>query len=361
MPATALWDELLGQERATQILKGALAEPVHAYLLVGPSGSGRLQAAQAFAASLFTQHAGSEQEARRQVNLVKALAHPDFTVVERKGAAIAVGNAEHPEEGSARWVAQRSALASVEAAYSVYVLMDFHLVGDAAPVLLKTIEEPPPHVIFLILADEVTPELVTIASRCVTVQFRRVPVEVIAQRLISEGVDAEVALVAASSSLGDLRRAQLLVADPRLAVRMDAWRSIPQRLNGTGSVAAEIAGEIRAHLDDALVPLSAAHEAEMKKLADTESAYGQSGGAKKDLEARHRREVRRLRTDEIRLCLAILAERYRVELNSPRRAKETIEALEALSQTSEALVRNPNEALLLQALMWRLPNINGLG
>lgn len=357
--ADELWHNVIGQSEAVAMLRGAAAEPVHAYLFTGPSGSGRLQAAQAFAATLFAGAASDEEKARRHVQLVSRQAHPDFTVVERKGASIPVGNADHPEEGSARWVAQRAALASVEAAYSVYVLMDFHLVGDAAPVLLKTIEEPPPHVVFIVLADEVTPELVTIASRCVTVPFRRVPAEIIADQLQAEGVDASRAQTAAESSLGDLRRARLLVSDPRIGVRLEAWSAIPERLDGTGSTAAEIAAEIRAQLDDATAPLVEAHEAETKELAETESAYGRSATGKKDLEARQRRELRRLRSDELRLFLATLSQQYRLQLENPTRAQGAIEALVAIREAGEALIRNPNEALLLQALLWRLPNFHG--
>jgi DNA polymerase III subunit delta' len=70
--------------------------------------------------------------------------------------------------------AQRAPLSPVDAAYSVFVLLDFHLVRDAAPVLLKTIEEPPAHTVFVVVADEITPELVTIASRCVQIEFHAV-------------------------------------------------------------------------------------------------------------------------------------------------------------------------------------------
>ena len=75
--------------------------------------------------------------------------------------------------------------------------------------LLKTIEEPPASTHFVVLADFVPPELVTIASRCVRVDFRAIPDDVLAARLVAEGVDpATAAAAAARRHGGDLDRAR---------------------------------------------------------------------------------------------------------------------------------------------------------
>ena len=349
-----VWADVVGQDEAVAQLRGAVAAPVHAYLFVGPAGSGRRAAARAFAAELLAAGSADEAAADRHRRLALAEQHPDLTVVERKGASIPVGDRDRPEEGSARWVVQRAPLSPVEADRSVFVLLDFHLVRDAAPVLLKTIEEPAPHVVFVVVADEVTPELVTIASRCVQVQFRSIPPELVAERLVADGVDPTLAAEAAGAALGSLERARLLVQDPRLVVRRDAWRAIPDRLDGTGAAAAEVAAELAAAIDDAQAPLDERHAAEVAELAERVQQTGERGSGRRDLEARHRREARRLRTDELRFGFAVLSERYRARLAEPGDVTPALDALDALRDASEELVRNPNESLMLQALLWRL-------
>src|SRR5581483_6095611 len=84
---------------------------------------------------------------------------------------------------------------------------------------------------------------------------------------------------------------------------------------------------------------------------------GERGAGRRELEERQKREERRLRTDELRSGLATLAGVYRDRLvggSSPAGAKTSVAALQALRTTNEALVRNPNETLQLQALLLRL-------
>jgi DNA polymerase-3 subunit delta' len=355
-----VWADVVGQDAAVAQLRGATSSPVHAYLFVGPPGSGRRSAARAFAAEVLAAGEPDEAAADRHRRLALAEQHPDLTVVERKGASIPVGDREHPEEGSARWVVQRASLSPVDASRSVYVLLDFHLVRDAAAVLLKTIEEPPRHVVFVVVADEITPELVTIASRCVQVHFHAIPPSVIGDQLVAEGVDPALASASAAAALGSIDRARLLVGDPRLGVRRDAWLAVPDRIDGSGSAAAEVAAELAATIDDAQAPLDQRHRAELDELTARVAVTGERGSGRKDMEARHRREARRLRNDELRFGFSTLSQRYRDELASddPRAA---LAALGALRDAAEALDRNPNEGLLLQALMLRLTPLSRVG
>lgn len=350
---TAGWGRVVGQDDAIARLSASVHTPAHAYLFVGPAGSGRRAAARVFAGELFATGAGAD-EADRHRRLAAAEQHPDLTVVERRGASIPVGDREHPEEGSARWVAQRAALKPVEAPYSVFVLLDFHLVRDAAPVLLKTLEEPPAHTVFVVVADEITPELVTIASRCVKIEFHGVAREVIAEALVADGARAEAARAAAAGALGSMDRARLLVGDPRLSLRREAWMAVPERLDGTGAVAATVAAELAAMIDDAQEPLDTRHRQELDELAARTAVTGERGSGRRELEARHRREIRRLRTDELRFGFTMLSERYREQLVDGARTTPALDAIAALVDASEALDRNPNESLLLQALMVRL-------
>lgn len=338
---------VVGQDKVVAYLRSALAEPVHAYLFLGPHGSGKRSAARSFAAGLLAEGWRGD-EARRQVALALAEQHPDLVVVEREGAAIRVEQATE--------IIRRASRSPVEGSRKVLVLDEFHLVGagPAAPMLLKVIEEPPEGTFFLVLADELPPELVTIASRCVRVDFNPLTVAVISDALVARGVAPARAAEAAAFAEGDLDRARLLATDDRLGVRLASWRAVLHRLDGRGSTAAALVDELRANLDDAEAPLRVRQDREAAELSERIERYGQRGSGARQLEERHRRERRRLRTDELRLGLAALARAYRDEL----RAAEDDRYLDALAEiqaAAEALIRNPNEELLLLGLLATLP------
>ena len=112
--------------------------------------------------------------------------------------------------------------------------------------------------------------------------------------------------------------------------------------------------DIAAAIDDAQAPLDERHKVEVSELAERIQATGERGSGRKDLEARQRREARRLRTDELRFGFAVVSERYRAQLTEAGDPAPALASLKALRDASEELVRNPNEALMLQALMLRL-------
>lgn len=342
--AKGLYDDIVGQDLAVARLRASVRTPVHAYLLVGPAGTGKLQAALSFAATLLCEEAGcgSCEVCRR----VLADLHPDVRLIQREGAAMSVGDAAE--------VVRIAAQAPVEVRRKVVILDDLHLVEEAGPALLKTIEEPPPSTYFVALAEHVPPELVTIASRCARIDFGPVAAEVIEQRLVAEGAEPEAAALAAASSGGRPERARLLAADPSLAARVQAWASVPEQLDGTGHRASNLVNELTSMIDDVESGLLAArHQAEMEELDRRESEWGKRGSGRKIIEARQRRERRRVRTDELRMGFATLAEHYRSKLAGADRAatRRYLAALEAIGEANEALIRNPNEILLLTSLL----------
>lgn len=341
----ALWDEVVGQQRAVGQLQAALKGPVHAYLLVGPRGSGKQAAALAFAAELLSAGQTSD-EADRTVRLVRSRSHRDLEVIEREGAAINIDQA--------RDIVRRGSMSATEGDRRVMVLVDFHLVDQAAPVLLKAIEEPPSGTFFVVLAETLTPELVTIASRCVVVEFDSITAAAVADRLVTEGVAADTAADAAAMSGGDLSRARLLAADPEVNQRRQAWRSVPHRLDGSGSSAAQLADEVLELMAASEAPLEARQADEAEALQARIEQMGERGSGKKQLEDKHKRERRRLRTDELVLGLATLASCYRDRLADAPDPRRLVSSLDEIQRAAEALERNPNEKLLLQALFLRL-------
>ena len=176
------------------------------------------------------------------------------------------------------------------------------------------VEEPPPSTVFVMLADTVPPEIITIASRCVPVEFGPLPSLELERALVAEGADAERASVAAMAAGGDVDRARLLVTDDALAERAALWQSIPDELNGTGSRACELVDQVRAGMDAAQGPLDARQATEIEQLEARVEQLGERGSGRADLVAQHKREVRRLRTDELTFGLAVMSRVYRDRL-----------------------------------------------
>jgi DNA polymerase-3 subunit delta' len=336
---------IIGQERVRRQLAAALVDPVHAYLFSGPPGAGQREAALCFAAGLLCPDGGCGTCSSCQA--VFAGHHPDCTLVERRGASISVGEARE-----VAMLAQRSPRS---AAYQVLILADFHLVDEAAPALLKTIEEPPSSTIFVVLADALVPSLTTIASRCVRVLFAPLDEDDLAGALIAEGIAEQTAREAAAAAGGRLDRARLLARDQGFAARLARWRSIPDRLDGTGATIAVLVGELVEAADELVVVLKAQQASELESLRERSGERAMPG--RQAIEERHRREQRRVRTDELRAGLATLASAYRARLaegGPPRALAHALSCAAAVDEAATALVRNPNEALLLQALLLRL-------
>lgn len=348
------WDDVVGQERAVAFLRRAVGpDAVHAWLFVGPQGSGKRAAARAFAGDLLAIEAEAADDtagAARARSLARAEQHPDLVIVERVGASI---SAEQADE-----IVRRASRSPVEGSRKVLLLDEFHLVApNVGPKLLKTLEEPPEGTYFVVLADELPRDLVTIASRCVRVDFSALTAETIAARLEEEGVEPARAADAAASCGGDLARARLLATDERLALRIAAWRDLPRRIDGTGHRAATLVDDLRGAIDDAEAPLRVRHAAEVAELDARVERYGQRASGAADLEKRHKREARRLRTDEMRLGLAALAGAYRDEMVVAADPSDAMAGIEAVQRAAASLVLNPNEELLLLNLVLALPSL----
>ena len=347
--ATAGFVELTGQREAAQRLTQAVESPVPAYLFVGPSGAGKREAARIFAGEIFASRASDENDAARHRRLARDEQHPDLVVIERDGATINIG--------TAREVVRVASLSPADAALKVILLVDFHLVGDRAPVVLKAIEEPPPSTMFVVLVTDVPPELVTIASRCVRIDFAPVPDSAVIDRLVSEGIDLPMAASAAAAASGDLGRARLLATDPELEARISTWRSIPKRLDGSGHVVGSITDELMGMVESAAEPLRARHESDLVSLEERVALTGERGSGRKDLIDLHKRELRRHRADELRSGLAALVGSYRdLFVGDAGVSGDDVSNAGLLVQRAiESLPQNPNERLMLQALLVQLP------
>ena len=345
-----LWTTVVGQSAAVDLLRNAVASPVHAYLFVGPDGAGRAEAARAFAGSLFAEGADSDQAARHR-RLAAAGSHPDLVLVEPEGRALLVTDA--------RRVITEGWRSPVEGDRKVIVVDRFDTAEpETAASLLKTIEEPPATVVFILLAAEVPDFHATIASRCVRVDLPPLGDDVLAVALAGDGVEPDQAAVLAEAAAGSLVRARLLAEDPAFIVRREAWHSAPDRLDGTGAAVATLVAELQTMIDDSQTPLAVRHERELAAMDEQEEAFGVRGSGRRDLLERQRREIRRLRDDELRFGLATLSRRYR-DSAANGGGDSGLDATARITATTGELVRNPNERLLLQALFLDLPRAGG--
>jgi DNA polymerase-3 subunit delta' len=352
-PVLGLFAGVVGQDAAVATLRASARHPVHAYLFRGPTGNGGLAAAHGFAAALLCPDGGCGVCATCQRAL--AGSDPDLHIIRRSGASLSVADAQRLVA-----LAHRRPL---QAARQVAIVADVHLGGKAAPALLKTLEEPPGETVFILLADDLTPELATVASRCVQVAFPPVSRTVLVQWLTGRGVAPDMAAVVADSSGGNPGRARVMVDDPDVAARSALWSSVPDQLTGSGDRAAHLARQVLASAEQAVEPLRAEHARQIETLTAEAKEMGERGlPGRKEIIEHHQREERRWRTDALRAGLGALARAYggRVVQGvatvpiGDMEARAAVDAVALITEATRALPRNPNEALLLQSLFARL-------
>jgi DNA polymerase III subunit gamma/tau len=191
--------EVVGQEAVVRTLTNAITQGKvrQAYLFAGPRGTGKTSLARILAKSLNCQHGPTATPDKTCHACVAITNGTSLDVVEMDAAS---------QRGidDIRDIRDRVVLQPVEGTYKVYILDEAHQLTDAAwNALLKLIEEPPPHLLFVFCTTELQKVLPTVRSRCQTFVFQRprLPELVRKLRLIADGEeidvpDAALALVA---------------------------------------------------------------------------------------------------------------------------------------------------------------------
>jgi DNA polymerase-3 subunit delta' len=379
-----VYDNLVGQEHITAILKGAAEasrtgeesqEMTHAWLFTGPPGSGRSSAAVAFAQALVCGNSGCG--ACNECQSAANGSHPDVEIIRTEGLSIKV------EE--VRELLTRVAWAPSMGGWRVVVMEDAdRLTESAANALLKAIEEPGNRTVWLLCAPTLHDVLPTIRSRCRHIQLHTPSDTAVATVLINrDGISEQMANFAARVSQGHIGRAKYLALNESVRSDRQTIMRLPLQLNSLA--AAFRAAQIL--VDLATTSANAAAEVrDEKEITALQEAYGKgatgrgmaSGAAKavKELEKEQKSRSTRMVRDSIDGALLDIATFYRdvmmVQAGSPdaiintdmidaindyaaKHPKHTtINKMTAIMEARTNLAHNAAPLLTCEALMCRL-------
>jgi DNA polymerase III subunit gamma/tau len=208
-----IFDDVLGQDHVVRTLKNAITERrlAHAYLFVGPRGTGKTSTARILAKALNCVHGPTVTPCGVCDSCREISQGISLDVLEIDGAS-------NNSVDQVRELRDNVRFAPVRGKYKIYIIDEVHmLTSQAFNALLKTLEEPPAHVIFVFATTEPNKVLPTILSRCQRFDLRRIPTRVIARQLESiakrEGVSLSIgaAEAIAIASEGGLRDAESML------------------------------------------------------------------------------------------------------------------------------------------------------
>jgi DNA polymerase-3 subunit gamma/tau len=312
------FDEVVGQEHVTTTLKNALEQNrlAHAYLFVGPRGIGKTSTARIFAKALNCAKGPTVTPCDKCDNCREIADGRSLDVLEIDGAS-------NNGVEQVRELRETCRYAPARSKFKIYIIDEVHMLSNAAfNALLKTLEEPPPHVKFFFATTEPQKVLPTILSRCQRFDLRRIPANLIVNHLKaiakSEKVtvdDAALAAIARGAE-GGLRDAESaldqliafcgdkitendvlsvfgLVAHDQIAGLTNAIidghtisaLKILQQLDEIGKDLQRLVGDLLDHFRNLLVVTLRADGTESLPLPDTEIALLQAQARRIDSDA----------------------------------------------------------------------------
>jgi DNA polymerase-3 subunit delta' len=362
----SVFDNLIDQEHVISVLREAVSasadisnqsqEMTHAWLFTGPPGSGRSNAALAFAAALVCKSAGCND----CIDCKTALAgtHADVELVKTEGLSIKIDEV--------RDLITRASWSPAVGNYRVVVIEDAdRLTESAANALLKVIEEPGLRTVWLLCAPSATDVLPTIRSRTRSLVLRTPSVAAVAALLEEEKFSSAMANFAARASQGHIGRARHLAKSEDARTRRQAILKISLLITDVASAfkAAQVLVEA--------AKAEAEEDAEKRddaELASLKEAWGQQGskltqgGAKvvKDLEKEQKSRTTRMVRDYLDRALLDIATLYRDILLIQANSLDSIINTDLISEITKISNSTTPEATLakLEAIMSARTNLS---
>ncbi|TDT29907.1 DNA polymerase III subunit delta' [Naumannella halotolerans] len=375
-----VWADLVGQGRAVDTLRRAVAggphAMSHAWLITGPPGSGRSNAARAFAAALECESADRTMAGCgecRGCRTALSGAHPDVTLVRTEMLSIGVDEI--------RDLVRRASMSPSVGRHQVLVIEDADRVTErGADALLKSIEEPSPRTVWLLCAPTPEDVVATIRSRSRALHLTTPQPAAVAELLQRrDGIPAEQAVAAARAAQGHIGRARVLARNPEARERRHAVLQIPGRLRSLGAcltAAEQLVTACSAESAQVTAELDVKEREELERAlgVGTKGARSRSAqAALRELADQQKARAKRFERDALDRALTELTGYYRDVLNvqtgaavepinvelaeqiaaqaSRSRPEATLRRIDALLACREALETNVRPLLAVEAML----------
>jgi DNA polymerase III subunit delta' len=349
---TSVWDTLVGQRRAIESLRAAASGQAmsHAFLFTGPPGSGRSNAAIAFAAALQCEEDPPGCGTCHSCHTVLAGSHADVSVVRTERLSLGVDEV--------RDLVRRSALSPVGRRWQVIIVEDAdRLTDQAANALLKAIEEPSERTVWMLCAPTVEDLLPTIRSRCRLVTLTTPSVEEVADFLTRiDGVDPALASYCARASQGHIGRARALARDEGARHRRKEVVSIPAGLTSLAACMNAAANLVETTQEEADLIIGVL---DARERADLDASYGvvergrrprEYAPALAALERAQKARAKRRHLDVVDRGLMDLVSMYRDAIAMATGGGTLVN--EELRRDVETIVRTSSPELNLRRIGW---------
>jgi DNA polymerase-3 subunit gamma/tau len=208
------WDEVVGQGHVVTTLKNSIVADrvAHAYLVAGSRGTGKTTLARLLAKAVNCTNPDPAKHPDNECENCKAVNENRFLDL------IEIDAASNTSVDDVRGLRDKINFSPSQGKYKIYIIDEVHMLSAAAfNALLKTLEEPPPHAIFVLATTEIHKIPATVLSRCQRHEFRRVPVDEIVANLKkivkAENIQADdnALIQIARHSAGGMRDAQSLL------------------------------------------------------------------------------------------------------------------------------------------------------